>query len=282
LPAIAPGAVVELPPSEIPLPQSAEANICHAEFRLIGAAGSILSANAHDLAVYPRRLACREMALDAWSPEPDIQERLVALGCRAAGSLASAELVVARRHDAELADYVRGGGRLILCPEEAMSLHPFFPHWQNVQARSRAGTLWQGDWASSFSWLDRSRLFSDLPGGPLLDMSFDKVMPRYVIGGCNLLDFQARVHAGIVVGWIHKAAALIVERAYGTGRMVASTFRLFHEAAENDPTAAVLAQRVIDLAMATPSVQSSDAASIDFAADDDGVVPLVEARIGTV
>jgi hypothetical protein len=29
-----------------------------------------------------------------------------------------------------------------------------------------------------------------------------------VISGCNLLDFQARVHAGLVVSWIHKPAAL--------------------------------------------------------------------------
>ena len=50
-----------------------------------------------------------------------------------------------------------------------------------------------------------------------------------MIADCNLLDFQARVFAGLVVGWIHKPVALGVERSYGRGRLVASTFRLFRD-----------------------------------------------------
>jgi hypothetical protein len=61
-----------------------------------------------------------------------------------------------------------------------------------------------------------------------------------VISGCNLLDFQARVHAGLVVGWIHKPVALTIERGYGKGRLLASTFRLFRDSPGADPTATVL------------------------------------------
>ena len=57
--------------------------------------------------------------------------------------------------------------------------------------------------------------FRPLPPGPLLDETMDRVLPEYVISGCNLLDFQARVFAGLVVGWIHKPVALGVERSYG-------------------------------------------------------------------
>ena len=159
---------------------------------------------------------------------------------------------------------MRDGGRLLLCPEEDTSLQPFFPHWQNVNVRARANTLWQGDWASSFSWIDRSGLFAGLPGGPLLDMTMEKVIPRHVIAGCNLLDFHARVHAGLVVGWIHKAAALIVERAYGRGRIVASTFRVFDAAAEHDPAATVLTHALVDLTMTPSAAAGAETEAADF------------------
>jgi hypothetical protein len=86
-----------------------------------------------------------------------------------------------------------------------------------------------------------------LPGGPLLDESFDRVIPERVIAGCNLLDFQARVHAGLVVGWLHKPVALTVEQPCGRGHVVASTFRLFRDSPGADPTATVLLDALLAL-----------------------------------
>ncbi len=77
----------------------------------------------------------------------------------------------------------------------------------------------------------------------------DRVLPDLVIAGCNLLDFQARVFAGLVVGWIHKPVALGVERTYGRGRIVASTFRLFQDAPLADPTATVLLDNLVALSI---------------------------------
>jgi hypothetical protein len=87
-----------------------------------------------------------------------------------------------------------------------------------------------------------------MPGGPMLDATFDRVMPSYVISGCNLLDFQGRVYAGMVVGWIHKPAALLVERPYGKGRFVCSTLQLFRDPPGADPTATMLLDGVIAVA----------------------------------
>ncbi len=115
---------------------------------------------------------------------------------------------------------------------------------------ARAGTLWAGDWASTFAWLVRSGPFAEFPGGPLIDETFDRVIPTHVIVGCNLLDFQSRVHAGLVIGWIHKPVALSVERAYGKGHFVASTFRLLRDPAGADPTATLLLHKLIGLATA--------------------------------
>jgi hypothetical protein len=263
LPAMAPGEVAALPAIELAVPDLRSSGIQGIAFRLLAADGAVIAANTLDLSVLATP-ATPERHLTAWSPEGDIRESLASHGYQLAPSLAGAEFVVTRRHDPEIAAYVRTGGRLLLCAEEDMSLHPFFPHWQNVHVRERAGTLWQGDWASSFSWLDRSGVFADLPGGPMLDMSFEAALPRHVIGGCNLLDFQARVHAGIVVGWIHKVAALVVERSYGKGRMVASTFRLFHKEAAADPMAVVLARDLIDLATLASPVSEAAVDVIDF------------------
>jgi len=119
--------------------------------------------------------------------------------------------------------------------------------------RKRAKTLWQGDWASTFGWLHRRLAFSRIPGAPLLDETFDRVLPTHVIAGCNLLDFQARVHAGLVIGWIHKPVALTVERRYGKGRLVVSTFRLFRDPPGADPTATVLLDSLMALALAQGS-----------------------------
>jgi hypothetical protein len=162
------------------------------------------------------------------------------LGYHVAESPALASVIVAREYDAEIAARVRSGMRLLLLPDSEMTLNPFFPHWQAVRVRKRDGTPWRGDWASSFAWLRRTGRFRTIPGGPLIDETLDGVIPDYVISGCNLMDFQSRVHGGLVVGWIHKPVALVVERPYGKGRVLISTLRFFPDSAVNDPASLAL------------------------------------------
>jgi len=202
-----------------------------------------------------------------WAADAELRERFHAMGYGAARALEESTLVVARNHDKAIADHVRNAAHLLLLPEGDMSLYPFFPHWQAVKVQSRDGTLWRGDWASSFAWLRRASHFARFPGGPLLDETMDRVLPNHVISNCNLLDFQARVFAGLVVGWIHKPVALGVERSYGRGRLVASTFRLFQDAPLADPTATMLLDSLVELAVEarTPrleeAVRSAEAAA---------------------
>ena len=129
------------------------------------------------------------------------------------------------------------------------TVKPIFPHWQAVRVVPRHGSMWLGAWASSFSWVRRKGPLARLPGGPLIDHSFDRVIPDHVIAGCNTLDFQSRVHGGIVIGWVHKPAALILEREYGRGRMVATTFRLLRDEPGADPTATVMLDALVEMAV---------------------------------
>ena len=200
--------------------------------------------NRTEISLLPRRRV-PQPNVRLYAENAALAERLGVLGYERAGSPDDADAVVASQHDQALAAKVRGGRRLLLMAETAMTLYPFFPHWQNVAVEPRSGTPWQGDWASTFSWVRRRNPFTDLPGGPLLDLAFDRVVPKHVIIGCNRMDFQARVHAGMFVGWVHKPVALAVEKNYGEGRLMATTFRLLRDPPLADPIATTLLDGLI-------------------------------------
>lgn len=258
VPVIMPGDVAQLGTVALSVPQVAEPCTHRVQFELRDRSGMIIATNHVDVAIQPIRRAPPISVGPVWSPEPGIRRRLAALGYTIAGSAEASSLVVARKMSPALTAWVQAGGRVLLMAEREMSLTPLFPHWQGVHVKARAGTQWQGDWASSFSWLRRRAGFEALPGNVLLDESFDRVIPDHVIAGCNLHDFHSRVHAGIVVGWVHKAAALAVERGYGDGHVLSSTFRLFRDPAGADPTATVLLDRLIAAAGGVASVELRD------------------------
>nr|WP_210266824.1 sugar-binding domain-containing protein [Methylocystis silviterrae] len=245
IPSIAPGAVVDLGMISVKLPVVEHSCLRRLTLRLRSLDGRLLASNEIDIAVHARP---RPPELSLWSSHGDIRDRLQALGYGLAEGAETADVVVETQASAALATYVRAGGRAVLLTETPGSLTPFFPHWQNVKVVARDGTLWRGDWASSFAWLRRQGPFAAIPGGPLLDQAFDRVIPTHVISGCNLLDFQARVHAALVVGWIHRPAAIAVGRNYGTGRIVIATFKLFRDPPGEDPTAAALLGGLIEAA----------------------------------
>jgi hypothetical protein len=258
LPRIEAPSVLALGSVDLPVPDADEACLRRVHFELRRSDGSLLAVNDLDMAVHPSRAAPALGQERVWSPSREILASMRALGYETASRLEDATLVVSKAHNEGIAAHVRSGASLLLLPEAEGTLYPFFPHWQNVQVKEREDTLWAGDWASSFAWLRRSGPFGRMPSGPLLDETFDRVIPTHVIAGCNLLDFQARVFAGLVVGWIHKPVALGVERSYGRGRIVASTFRLFRDAPLADPTATVLLDGLVEFATASRLRQVDD------------------------
>lgn len=125
------------------------------------------------------------------------------------------------------------------------------PGFADVEIEIREGTPWEGDWISSFAWLRREGPFARLPGGPLLDHSFDRVIPECVLVGFQPWDFDAHAHAGLFVGWIHKPVALAAERRYGRGRAVITTFKLTDDPPGEDPMATTLLDALISLTLQT-------------------------------
>lgn len=260
-PRIEPLSVADLGVIAVPLPEVDRPCMRALSLRLRNADGRLIACNEIEFALHPKIPERAEASL--WSDEPDVRARLKALGYRLADNPQDAEVRIALRISQELADYVRTGGRALLLAEEEVTLTPFFPHWQNVKIVARDETLWRGDWASSFAWLRRNGAFRRLPGGPLIDGTFDRVIPRHVISGCNLLDFHARVHAALAVGWIHKPVGLAVERNYGEGHIVISTFRLLRDAPGMDPTATALLDALLATAARNFTPQQLEPARLE-------------------
>jgi len=73
-----------------------------------------------------------------------------------------------------------------------------------------------------------------------------------VLTGFRTWEFDGPVLSGLVVGWVHKPAALIARRRVGRGGVLASTFRLFTCAPGVDPVAATLLYALIATAAELP------------------------------
>jgi hypothetical protein len=156
----------------------------------------------------------------------------------------SADAVLTNKVDFALLDYLRSGGHaLVLADRDGASVQGL----HGIRLVDRAGTPWSGDWASSFSWLNRKKPFDRLPGGPLIDHAFDRVIPERVLTGFKEWDFQSLVPAGMFVGWIHKPAAIVGQRYYGQGKAVLNTFNLSESDLGRDPTATNLLDALIEL-----------------------------------
>lgn len=200
-----------------------------------------------------------------------VAEHLSALGLRVVAP-ESADVTVARGLDADDIARMQGGAIYLLVADGSAGSRirtdtprreqPYIPivddipglpltqegQMPNMVLHARQGTIWRGDWIAGFSWIRREGPLAALPGGPLVDLSFDRVIPRHVLTGFRTWEYGGPVHAGVVVGWCHKPAALIAERRIGRGALVATTFRLFSEPAGQDPVALTLTDALLALA----------------------------------
>lgn len=256
---LAPG-VVPGRPAVFTAPEVASPEIHRLEFEVATDSG-VLATNHLDLVVHPRREA-PPRPVTVWAEGTELRDRLAALGYTVTEEARDAAVLVATVLDPALVTAIREGARLVLLADRPGELQPVFPHFQSVRVLPRQGSPWLGAWASSFSWLRRSGPFAGLPGGPLIDHAFDRVIPDHVIAGCTPWDFQARVHAGLVVGWVHKPVALLLEKDYGHGRLVATTFRLLRDAPGADPTATALLDGLIALALGQDRVATPEPAEV--------------------
>jgi hypothetical protein len=208
------------------------------ELRLRTPGGEIAAYNRVDLLFFPHQ---RRLLPGTRVYTPDLARPMSGLGGRVVADLRAAHLVVTNRMTDELRQYILDGGRVLYLAESSASAESFVPGLRLVD---RPGSAWQGDWASSVGWVYRDRLFRDLPGEGLVDFAFAGLTPEAVVAGVPPRLFATQVQAGMAVGWLHKAAATIVDRPVGHGRLLVSTFRL-SENIESNPLAAYLVAEMV-------------------------------------
>lgn len=263
VPSAAPGSVVDLDPFDIvlpDLPKAAAARLC---FELKDGRGNVVARNYEAFSVYPKPAPATDVTARIWAESPEMASRLTALGFQVADQEEEADLIVVRLMNTAQVEAVRRGKRALVVYEEGESrwlradqptsilpvqyyMHEAFP---GLFAQDREHMVYRSDWITAFSWLRRSGLFEDMPGDPMFDMSFERCVPRHVLTGLKPWEFEAHVHSGLVVGWAHKAAALICERWFGRGKAVFTTFRLTAEPAGADPVATVLLGKLVRQAL---------------------------------
>ncbi|MDQ0322388.1 hypothetical protein QO002_004594 [Pararhizobium capsulatum DSM 1112] len=268
LPAIAPMQVHDLPVSATANAAPAP-DIRKAAFRIVAPDGNILSENSEMISIYAKRDALSPVRFA--SNDDQISARLSALG-HAIASPEEADVFVTHDINAERIEAIHSGQRVLqivakepgrlrddTSPRDGpMSIEidpgaggmmsgPYFS-FPGYNLINRHKSIWRGDWVGNFSWLRRDGVFANVPGGPLFDLSFTGVVPHQLMAGFRPWEFQGRVHAGVVIGWVHKPAAFVIEKRLGRGKLVATTFRLHQEAADVDPLATALYDGLLQLA----------------------------------
>jgi hypothetical protein len=205
---------------EVPhLEQAARARL---EMRLLNAAGELVTRNHHELYFFPRAEPAERHVRLAVPGLPRLAARLAAMGYELTDQ-ESADLVVVERMTDELRWYVQNGGKVLWLAEEPDSEQT---HLGTISIAQRQGRSWQGDWASSMSWIRQDKIFRGIPTGGTVDFAFADLTPETVIVGLTPRDFAANVHSGLFVGWVHHLVALVAERPIDRGRVMICTYRL--------------------------------------------------------
>jgi hypothetical protein len=209
---------------------------------LIDRKGSTAAENTLEIAIFP----------PAAVPDPDLKiyapglgEHLKALGYTLAGSLEDARLAVVPQLSQAIYHYLQNGGQVLWLLESDPQPSPL-TSWQVIR---RDGTHWQGDWASSFSWIAPDGPFKHLPAHGAVDFLFAGITPNHVISRVTPDEFATGVHAGIFVGWLQQHAALVAERRVGEGHLLISTFQLSKYWKTNPMARAMLAGLVQHLTL---------------------------------
>ena len=253
------------------LPLVAASRMEKFSMRLV-AGGRELARNEFEIALYPKRdMAGLPMVAAA---DPALANHAAGLGYNVVPAK-DADVILVHALDAADIAALQNGARYVVLADGSVKTNgnlrtdaspreqPFMPivdsmpgnvagpesQLPNIALTARQGTMWRGDWIASFSWIRRGGAFASIPGGPLFDLSFDRVVPHHVMTGFRAWEFGGPVHAGLVVGWVHKPAVTIAERRVGKGGLVASTFRLMQDAPGDDPVAAALFDALVRTAL---------------------------------
>lgn len=237
----APGQVVEIPLS------AAGMLTVQAQWQTL--AGEVIATNQVEVACVEPSVPDGKLHVLG---DPELQTTLHDLGYHLVDLPGSPQqlrdtLLVARHYTGSIHELVQRGARALLLagPDFNQGEHSVALPGSTIHAR--AHTHWQGDWATSFSWLKKQGPFAALPGAPLLEMEYAEIMPDAVITGVPAWAYRTHTWAGLALGWLHKPVALIHKTYYGRGVLTTSTFHLPAPTLAHNPIAQALFSGLVKL-----------------------------------
>ena len=196
----------------------------------------LIASTEQEIYVFPELLPS-DGNLTVFSTE--LRSPLEKLGYSVTDDLSRTKVAVVRVLDDTLREFILSGGQVLLLAEDDEALQMHIP---GLKIKEREGTVWQGDWASSFGW----HRFDMLPTSGVVNFAFAGLTPEHIISGFSSRDFAFNVYAGLFVGWLHKAVPTIARRQMGQGEVLISTFQLAKNL-ENNPLAMYLFAELMTL-----------------------------------
>lgn len=198
-------------------------------------AGEGIAVTDQELIIFPKRFFRYDTSIYA----PDFKDFLGQMGFLLVSDLSDAKVAIVSALDDDCRAFILRGGKVLFLAERSDSLQTVI---LGLNISPRAGTPWQGDWASSFGW----HRFQSIPTNSVVDFSFAGLTPEVVVHGFAARDFERDVFAGLFVGWLHKAIPTVGRKRIGRGELVISTFRL-RENLVNNPLARFLFGELLSL-----------------------------------
>jgi hypothetical protein len=230
------------------VPAVGQAERVRLQLRLVTAEGREVCTNHHELYFFPRR-AAPPRSLRLYAPDaPRLSARLGDLGYEMTDTESDADIVVVQTLTDRWRSHAQNGGRVLWLAEDPES---YQTHLGPLGLAARHGRSWQGDWASSMSWIRQDRIFQDIPTGGTVDFAFADLTPETVIVGLSPRDYAANVHSGLFVGWVHHIVALVAERRVDRGRLMVCTYRLRDHLGAH-PVATIMMQDMLTRLAETP------------------------------
>ncbi len=234
----APGAVVNVPLQD--------EGIVPLQVRWLDDKGTVLASSQIELATIQPTVPQQKLAV---LNDTALAGVLTQLGYHVATEATDeAAIIVTRYYTKDLQDAIQGGARLLILAGTDFNSVETRVRLPGGSVVARAGTIWQGDWATSFSWLKKQGPFAQLPGGPLLEMEYAAIMPDSVITGVPAWVSREHSWAGLALGWIHKPVSLLTKVGYGRGSLVLTTFNLTAETLVDNVVAQALFAGLVALA----------------------------------
>ena len=219
----------EVPHVDYPTKACLEFRLTHDE--------SLIASSEQEFYIFPKTLSA---ASEGRIYSPEFRPVLEPMGHLMVDELSQADVAVLSVLDDQCREFILQGGRVLWLAEKDDALQTYIP---GIGIEPRAGTPWQGDWASSFGW----HRFESLPTAHVVNFAFADLTPEHVIQGFAPRDFASDVCAGLFVGWLHKPVPTIARKQVGRGELLVSTFRLTQNV-ETNPLAKYLLGKLLQLA----------------------------------